>query len=398
MNCWVWIAICVVCIAAAVWMWLRFRRLRSNVGYMLDAVEAGDFAFRYSTGGGNRELNQLISLLERITDSNRQKEQYFELILNSVETGIVVVRADGAVTMSNARGRRLLHCPALSHIAQLDRVNPSLKAYFQSSDPEATVSLTTQDGSINLSVGCAEMSLHGAPTRIYSLIDISKPLQRKEIESWERLTRVLAHEIMNSMTPIVSLSDSLASDPEATPAQLRQGLATISDTGRSLMDFVKNYRSYANVPTPQPTLFYAKPFAERLAQIAHHQYPEARVDISIVVEPADLIIYADEALISQAVSNLLKNAVEACGLNPGKTGKITLKATVGADEAVRITVANDGPLIAPEEAEQIFLPFFTTRAGGSGIGLALARRIAQLSGGSLTLRTRPMTQFTLTLP
>ena len=241
---------------------------------------------------------------------------------------------------------------------------------------------------MNLSIRVSEMTLQDKHVRILAINDINSELDDKEIDSWIRLTRVLTHEIMNSVTPITSLSDTLLSLHEDADSEIRNGLEVISTTGKTLISFVESYRKFTHIPTPEPSLFYVQKFAERMINLARHHNNYPNITINISIEPADLIVYADENLITQVVLNLLKNGMQAIG-SEQPDGRIELKAYCNPDESVVIEVSNNGPVIPPEEAEHIFVPFFTTKEGGSGIGLSISRQIMRLSGGSIALKSNP---------
>jgi signal transduction histidine kinase len=218
------------------------------------------------------------------------------------------------------------------------------------------------------------------------------------VDSWNRLARVLTHEIMNAVTPIASLSETLLSTGEELTPTVRNGLDVIRSTGRGLLSFVESYRRFMHLPQPQPLLFYVRPFAERMVQLAMHRLPSTNVTLTAEVEPDDLILYADEGLVGQVVSNLLKNALQAIG-SSRPDGRICLRARSSEDESVVLEVSNNGPVIPPDEAQHIFVPFYTTKRGGSGIGLSVARQIMRLSGGSIELVHTPpplTTTFVLT--
>ena len=192
---------------------------------------------------------------------------------------------------------------------------------------------------------------------------------------------------MNSINPITSISDSLVERVgDGDDKQLRQGLETISQTAKGLIAFVESYRKFTRLPAPEPTLFYVREFMESLRSLALATVPEGArpVEIRLSVEPEDLILYADRGLVSQVAINLLKNAIEATldTENP----RIDFTATVDNREQVILTVANNGPSIPPEIADHIFIPFFTTKTGGSGVGLSLSRQIMRLHGGTLKYR------------
>ena len=201
-----------------------------------------------------------------------------------------------------------------------------------------------------------------------------------------KLIRVLTHEIMNTVTPIISLSDTLLKNSQG---EQRTGLQVISQTGKDLVKFVENYRKFTHVPTPSPRLFYVKPFLQRMTELTKPLLKDG-VDISIDIEPHDLLAYSDEGLVSRVVSNILKNAAEAVDSN----GHIGIHAYTDAQEAVTIDISNDGEPIPDDVASHIFVPFFTTKNGGSGIGLSISRQIMRACNGSLVLLSDKKTKLT----
>ena len=198
---------------------------------------------------------------------------------------------------------------------------------------------------------------------------------------------------MNSVTPITSLCDTLLSMSEGKDEEISHGLQTISTTGKGLLSFVESYRQFTRIPAPEPSLFYVKAFIERMIELARHQNPCDNICFHTEISPADLILYADENLIAQVVINLLKNAIQAIGSQPD--GRIEIRAYCNDMEEIWIEIKNNGPEIPSEIAEHIFIPFFTTKENGSGIGLSISRQIMRLSGGSLTLLREKETTFIL---
>lgn len=232
---------------------------------------------------------------------------------------------------------------------------------------------------------------------IFAINDINSELDDKEIESWMRLTRVLTHEIMNSVTPITSLSETLLSLHKNADKDIRSGLEVISSTGKGLIEFVESYRKFTHLPTPQPSLFYAVSLAERIVHLTQSYKKQANIRIILEIEPSDLIVYADEKLITQVMLNLVKNAMQSIGNTPD--GFIQIKGYSNDDESVSLEIKDNGPGISSEMADHIFIPFFTTKEGGSGIGLSISRQIMRLHGGTLTLKSSPSkkeTSFILT--
>jgi signal transduction histidine kinase len=385
------------------------RRYAQKVAFMFDAIDNSDYAFQYATRGRssndklvNQSLNRITQILFQAKAEAIQKEKYYELIMNCVNTGIIVLDDNGTIFQTNNEALRLLGMTVFTNVRQLGRIDRGLEELITHIQPgnKYQISFTNERGAVHLSIRVSEMTLQEKHVRILAINDINSELDDKEIDSWIRLTRVLTHEIMNSVTPITSLSDTLLTMHTDADSEIRNGLEVISTTGKSLISFVKSYRKFTHIPTPEPSLFYVQKFAERMVQLARHHNHFPNIRIVIDVQPADLIVYADENLISQVVLNLLKNAMQAIG-SEQTNGFIEVKAYCNDEEAVLIEVSNNGPVIPPEEAEHIFVPFFTTKEGGSGIGLSISRQIMRLSGGSITLKSLPSAQtttFILTFP
>lgn len=386
-----------------------FKRNAQKVAFMFDAIDNSDYAFKYATRGRSsndklvsESLNRITQILFQAKADAIQKEKYYELIMNSVNTGIIVLDDTGNIFQTNNEALRLLGLSVFTHVKQLARIDDKLQATIANILPgdKHQISFVNERGTVNLSIRVSEMTLQEKHVRILAINDINSELDDKEIDSWIRLTRVLTHEIMNSVTPITSLSDTLLSIHEDADSDIRNGLEVISTTGKSLISFVESYRKFTHIPTPEPSLFYVQKFAERMINLARHHNNFPNITINVHIEPADLIVYADEKLISQVVLNLLKNAMQAIG-SEQPDGRIELNASCNPDESVIIEVSNNGPCIPPEEAEHIFVPFFTTKEGGSGIGLSISRQIMRLSGGSIALKSNPAinkTSFILTFP
>lgn len=388
---------------------ILFRRNAQKVAFMFDAIDNSDYAFQYATRGRSsndklvsESLNRITQILFQAKADAVQKEKYYELIMNSVNTGIIVLDDTGNIFQTNNEALRLLGLSVFTHVKQLARIDEKLQHIIGNIRPgeKHQISFVNERGTVNLSIRVSEMTLQEKHVRILAINDINSELDDKEIDSWIRLTRVLTHEIMNSVTPITSLSDTLLSIHEDADSEILSGLEVISATGKSLISFVESYRKFTHIPTPEPSLFYVRKFAERMVNLARHHNNYPNITINIDIEPDDLIVYADENLISQVVLNLLKNAMQAIG-SEQPDGHIELKAYCKEDESVVIEVGNNGPAIPPEEAEHIFVPFFTTKEGGSGIGLSISRQIMRLSGGSIALKSNPAagrTTFVLTFP
>ena len=402
------IVLLLVAVVGYVRLYRHYRRNIKKVRFLFDAIDNGDFSFNFPTEKRNKEdnilhqsLNRIKLFLQHTREEQMEREKYYEQILNAVDTGIMVVDSHDNILQHNQAALRLLDTDVLTHMNQ---VKGKLK-------DEHLAKHETQ------------AMLKGKHVRIIALSDVSHELSNQEVDSWIKLIRVLTHEIMNTITPVTSLSETLLKELNseelytaksssadfhspnnfsvelisAEQAKLKQGLETIHKTGTELLAFVNNYRRFTHVPQPQPALFYVEPFLERMAMLCNHE-------VEIEVTPKDLLAYADESLISHVVTNLLKNAVEAFnGLQSEPTTKasIRLHAYTNEQEAIIIDVSNNAGLIPDDVASHIFIPFFTTKPEGSGIGLSLSRQIMRVSGGSLTLhqdKEQGITMFRIVIP
>ena len=391
---WLWLC---VAFPALVWTVVSFYRLYTyhtrKVAFLLDAIENDDPAVHFyehvidkDASKVNVMLNRIACILQNIKKETIQREKYYELILDFVETGIVVLDGKGNVFQKNRKAMELLGMEVFTHVKQLGRVSESLRKVFEEILPgqKMQVEYTNERGKMTPYFRASSITIQDKPYRIIALNDISHELDDREIDSWIRLTRVLTHEMMNSLTPVTSLSEMLLTLPGAQKdEELRQGLETIHTTGKGLVNFVMSYRKLTRLPSPEPTLFDMRPFLERMVQLAGHQHPDSSIRIVLKEVQEDLMAYADENLLTQVMTNLLKNAVQAIGEAPD--GEIRLRAYCDEQDMVRIEVSNNGPKILPEVAEQMFVPFFTTKEEGSGIGLSLSKQMMRLQGGSISL-------------
>lgn len=402
------IVLLLVAVVGYIRLYRHYRRNIKKVTFLFDAIDNGDFSFNFPTEKGFKEdkilhksLNRIKLFLQYTREEQMDREKYYEQILNAVDTGILVVDDHDNILQHNQAALRLLDTDVLTHMNQ---VKGKLK-------DEHLAKHETQ------------AMLKDKHVRIIALSDVSHELSNQEVDSWIKLIRVLTHEIMNTITPVTSLSETLLTRV-TEDKDLKQGLETIHKTGTELLAFVNNYRRFTHVPQPQPALFYVEPFLERMALLCNHE-------VEISVSPKDLLVYADESLLSHVVTNLLKNAVEAFngqeklsaernkqdgnvqGRNKqecrsadlqsaaSKKAFIRLQAYANAQESIIIDVSNNAGLIPEDVASHIFIPFFTTKPEGSGIGLSLSRQIMRVSGGSLSLhqdKAQGITTFRIIIP
>ena len=371
------IVLLLVAVVGYIRLYRHYRRNIKKVTFLFDAIDNGDFSFNFPTEKRFKEdnilhqsLNRIKLFLQHTREEQMDREKYYEQILNAVDTGILVVDSHDNILQHNQAALRLLDTDVLTHMNQ---VKGKLK-------DEHLAKHETQ------------AMLKDKHVRIIALSDVSHELSNQEVDSWIKLIRVLTHEIMNTITPVTSLSETLLTRV-TEDKDLKQGLETIHKTGTELLAFVNNYRRFTHVPQPQPALFYVEPFLERMAMLCN-------LEVEISVSPKDLLAYADESLLSHVVTNLLKNAVEAFK-EKRKLSFIRLQAYANAQESIIIDVSNNAGLIPEDVASHIFIPFFTTKPAGSGIGLSLSRQIMRVSGGSLSLhqdKAQGITTFRIIIP
>lgn len=404
---WILMSLCLIVGVVAVVKIIRFhfQNIR-KLTYLFDSIENGDYAFKFTEYDGSFSDNMLNMSLNRIKDilvharmETIQREKYYAEILDRVGTGVLVINAKGNVYQINRSALRMFGLPVVTHVNQLSVIDRTVSRTILAlkSGEKQQLSFSTERGVSNLSVDASEMIVRDTPLRIIAMNDVHEELDEKENESWIRLIRILTHEIMNSVAPITSISDSLLSEKEQIPASAREGIEVIRTTSRGLVRFVESYRQLTHIPAPNCRPFYLRPFLERMRTLAlQGQEKSVLVSIEIDVEPADLLLYADEDQIGQVVLNLLKNALQA--LSGEGQGEIRIEAREAERGAIVVDVSDNGKGMPAEVAENVFVPFFTTKQDGSGIGLSLSRQIMRLHGGSLILKsTRPEgTVFRLT--
>ena len=383
----------IVCVPIILFCIFRLFRLYGvivkRLMFVFNAVQNNDYSFRFTENPRytqyafvNQSLNRIKEVLDNAKLQIKEREQYFQLIMECANVGIVVVMENGTVTQTNSKALRIVGMERLSHIDQLRILSEELCEAMHRIEPgtQLTARFTNEIGDQNLVLSCSAMEFEGKQLRVISIGNIHEELDRKEVESWEKLTRILTHEIMNSLAPVTSISHTLLAQ-SADAATMRQGLETIHATSDRLLRFVDSFRAVTRIPAPQKAPFYLSELvAESLSLIPHEG-----IEVEVSIEPEDTMLYADRALMSQVMVNLLKNATEAL-LAQDCNRKITIRSTIDAEERIQIEITNNGSVIPAEVAENIFTPFFTTKTDGSGIGLAVSRQIIRLHGGSLRLK------------
>lgn len=396
-----WIALGGVVIAALTYIVTRAatrRKIIGKIDFMSDALDSGETAFRYSESRWrnrrlNKSLNRLRSIFETEKADIRERERYFGTMLDHVQSGVIVIDGE-KIDYSNTVAKGFLGMAEISSLRQIGRISPDLaNAFREASEMESRASFISERGTVQFSISSCTARLHGKEVSIVTFNDITREMENNESESWTRLIRVLTHEIMNTVTPVASLSSALSQNLDSYSAEdIRSALGTIASSSEGLISFVQSYRSLTHISAPVRKAFYLKDLVNDSVNIAKANWPS--VNVLYRELSSDVILYADYGQMSQVLNNLIKNAVQA------GAGNVSITASIDKREQTVIDIANDGEPISASGQEQLFVPFYTTKgSSGTGVGLSLCRQIVRLNGGTIKLSssTPEATVFTIVM-
>lgn len=396
-----WIALGGVVIAALTYIVTRAatrRKIIGKIDFMSDALDSGETAFRYSESRWrnrrlNKSLNRLRSIFEAEKADIRERERYFGTMLDHVQSGVIVIDGE-KIDYSNTVAKGFLGMAEISSLRQIGRISPDLaNAFREASEMESRASFISERGTVQFSISACTARLHGKEVSIVTFNDITREMENNESESWTRLIRVLTHEIMNTVTPVASLSSALSQNLDSYSAEdIRSALGTIASSSEGLISFVQSYRSLTHISAPVRKAFYLKDLVNDSVNIAKANWPS--VNVLYRELSSDMILYADYGQMSQVLNNLIKNAVQA------GAGNVSITASIDKREQTVIDIANDGEPISASGQEQLFVPFYTTKGtSGTGVGLSLCRQIVRLNGGTIKLSssTQEATVFTIVM-
>lgn len=382
-------------------------RSHHNIASFLDSIQFDDLSYSFKTQSDDpvvqrlhKELNEAML---KLRNSRREKDSeflFFKNIVMHVGIGLIIFKEDGKIEIFNSAARRLLKINRAENISDLKDVSETLVNVFikLKTGGRELVRLKIGDDLFQLSIYAIELTLRGENVKLISIQNIQSELEEKEMEAWQNLVRVLTHEIMNSVTPISSLAgiveEELKQHMESeqtgplTEDQLNDihlSLQTISKRSEGLIHFVKEFRSLTNIPKPRPVQIEVKCLLDELVILHKKELSENSIQINLSVYPEDLTISADKNMIEQVLINLIKNAIQSFEDQENKC--IEIKASLNEKSRPVISVKDNGTGIDPEALDKIFIPFFTTKKTGSGIGLSLSRQIMRQHQGTLTAKS-----------
>lgn len=392
-------------VAAETFLLMQFAmRWSREVTRFLDAVSFEDTTARFSGLKGElvfRELGTAMGqVMERLSKGRAEREeqtQYLQALINHVPVALLAVEDSSGVQLLNFAARRLFEGPC-AQSGEFSRYGEGFAAGIENLKPGdgAILRMERAAGILQLKAAATGLALGGRRGRLISLQNIENELSAHELVAWQTVIRVMAHEVMNSLTPVTSLAataqgliaqvaKNLPDDDPNRPALADAGeaLETLARRSEGLLHFVQNHRRITKRMVAKVERLRVERVFARLARLLAADLAQRAIALSVVVEPQLLEVEADAELLDQALINLMRNAIEA--LRDIPDGQITLSAMRDLDGHTVIAVADNGPGIAPDAREKVFVPFFTTKRQGSGVGLTLVRQIATLHGGMVAI-------------
>ncbi len=393
-------------------------RKNRNMARFLEAIEAEDFTQTFSLAGRskafdelNRTFNKITQRFEEMRSEREDQFQYFQFVVERLSVGLIVFRHDGKVDVINRAAKRLIGMPSLRNINELGALSPDLLDAVRDANRRGRnlVRVENDNLSVRLAILTSEFRMRGISYTLASLQDLRGEMEEIELDAWQNLIRVLTHEIVNSIAPIASLASTankLLTDSgtqsseqgESVPqvfGDIQTAVRTIETRSEGLLRFVNSYRTLTHVPEPKFRIFPIITLFKRVEQLVGSSLSKSSIKLTIAVDPESLELTADPDLLEQVLLNLVMNSIQAL---EGKTdGEIELSAHLEERGKIAIRVEDNGAGIPREVQEKIFIPFFTTKDSGSGIGLSLSRQILHLHRALISVWSKPgeRTVFTI---
>ncbi len=393
-------------------------QVNKKIAFFFEALKNDDFSLNfpeYSSGSIldnlTKNINAFNRKIERIHAENSAQENYYKTLLNQANIGIFTVNEEGTILFKNSKLKELLNYSSLNNIRQIKSLNEYLFHFIDTSknSNKTLIEFTNERETVQLIVKIAPFKSFTNTIKLITVQDIKQELDKNKTDSWMRLIKVMTHEIMNSVAPITSIADSLLRYYEPTntsPIQnfseteqtnISKGLNVIKTQSKNLLRFVDSYRSYISVPLPEKSIFKVHTL---LVEVHNLMQPEANkkgVSFSVTSTPTELELFADRQQINQVLINLVQNSIQALKTNNTIPCKITIEAGIHSSNKKFIRVTDNGPGVPEEFIDDIFVPFFTTKEQGTGIGLSLSKQIMHLHDGNILLHSKENdgTSFTL---
>lgn len=391
-----------------------------HITRFLSSMKYSDFSVSYSSMPHSAGFTELSDALSEITGDFRQLREkseadsrYYQTILQHIATGILVIDYYGEVRLFNKAVKKILGINTIKSLDTISKVSSEMRDTLDTmkAGDRVLVDIESTFNRKKLSVFMTEIKMQDTMLKLFTIQDIQGELEENEMEAWQKIIRVLTHEIMNSVTPISSLASTVSYiaddieesinsgkaaeiDPEDA-GDLKQALHTIHNRSQGLISFVQDFRNLAIIPAPKFRIIPIAELFSRVEMLMEADFQEAEPDLEFTIVPESLELTADPALIEQILINLIKNSIQ----HAREDVKISIKVAAETDRngRVEITVEDNGKGITKEALEKIFIPFYTTRPEGSGIGLSLARQIMRMHKGFITVESEVNAGTTFTM-
>ena len=392
-------------------LYFHYNKYNKNILFLFNALDNGDYGFHFSEtklSRRERELNKMMNRIKEILSKAKQevveKEKFLGLIIENVPTGILILDENQNIRNANKVACRLMGLPVLTHLNQLKVIDPEFPQLFQNLQvgDDKQIKVFGEKDIAQISLSISQIKIQNENLRIITLNNIESELEKREMESWIKLIRVMTHEIMNSITPITSLTEMLLflySSSNSTNEEIKEttidSLATINTTAKELSTFVDSYRHFSGISTPVFEEIILLPFIKSILHLEKVDIDANAIQINVSSND-DHVVLGDRSQLTRVIVNLLKNAIEALDGKDEKRINIDISNTT--EDKVQVNIANNGEPIPADILENIFIPFFTTKNSGTGIGLSVSRYIIRLHEGNLKhIFENGWTIFSLTL-
>jgi nitrogen fixation/metabolism regulation signal transduction histidine kinase len=398
----------VALLAVQAWLLIRYvEQTNRDLDRFLTSIEFSDFSQNPAPGPAGKSFAGLAKTLEEVSREFREisvkreeNARYLHSVVQHVGIGLIAFDESGKVELQNSAAKTLLDVAVLRNIEDLNASSPLLYEKVKALAPgqRDLVTVPVQGRLVQLSLHATQLRRRAQTITIVSIQNISVELNEKEMEAWRNLIRVLTHEIKNSLTPIASLAASVeeAVAPEASEVpQVREALQIIQKRSEGLLEFVDAYRDLTHVPEPDCEHLKVADLFTRVEQLVAPQLEGRSIRFRTAVRPETMTLTADPRLIEQVLINLLLNAFQAT--EDQAEAAIALEARIDAQNRPVIEITDNGPGIVGESLDKIFVPFYSTRKDGSGIGLSLSRQMMRMHRGDLTVRSEPGVETVFTL-
>lgn len=388
-----------------------------KIAYFFNALENEDSTIYFTSSIKNKSIKELNDSLNRLNHhiqkvkiKNKSQEQYYQTILQEATIGILTINQNGHILLANNTAKKLLNYENLNHIQQLKKVNEKLFILVAQLKPfeEKSIQLVNERETVDLTVKATPIIIDEQSLLLVVVQNIRNELDAKEVDSWNSLIRVLTHEIMNSIAPITSLSETLSNffkkeEGLIEPSEITEnviektvkGLDVIQNQGNDLINFVESYRSLTKIPIPEKKLILVSEMFDKIRILVSLVDGFDNIKFELSTNPENLKVFADEKQLTQVLVNLMKNALQSLVNEPN--GVVELKGEKDAIGKITLSVSDNGSGIPQELIDQIFVPFFTTREKGTGIGLSLSKHIMRMHGGNIQVNSTPNKKTIFTL-